>query len=57
MFKDKCDCKERGIDGLCKYKFIKSDKEVLCCNHHKRKVINCVEENQQLFIFRKRCNR
>jgi hypothetical protein len=57
MAVDKCSCENREIDGLCKYKFVKEDKEVLCCNPKKRKVIKCVEESHQLFLFRKRYNR
>jgi hypothetical protein len=56
MFSNKCDCKKRELDGLCKYKFVKGDKEVLCCDHNRRKVINCIEEDRQLFIFRQRRN-
>lgn len=54
MFSSKCSCKERDMDGLCKYKFLKSEKSILCCNHKKYKVINCIEEDEQLKILGRR---
>lgn len=56
MFTNKCNCKNRDNDGLCKYKFLKGEKLILCGNPKKRKVLECIESEEQLRILKRRIN-